>query len=221
MAASFSNLQIRSDDHIAVKNALTTLEIFPAFVSKSENDWVSVFPFATESQSEDESGELCRRLSAVLQSAVFVFKVRESDVFSYQLAVHGELVDSFNSWPGYPHSEANLTLGGKADCVLPFCIAGTTCDAIDKVLLSGGKGLDSGLTAGAGLGSIKNQMVNAAPWWAKPFVWSGMTLMALWKKDQAADDAVIWRAIRLATAFATLLDVVPERMNSGYVQIKD
>jgi hypothetical protein len=221
MAFSFSNLQIRSDDNIAVKNALTSLEIFPAFVSKPENDWVSVFPFATENQNEADSGEICRKLSADLGTAVFVCKVKDSDVFTYDLAVNGELIDSYNSWPGYPHSEPTMTLGGKAACVLPFCIAGTTCDAIDKVLLSGGKGLDSGLTAGAGLGSIKNQMVNSSPWWAKPFVWSGMTIMALWKRDQADKDAVIWRGIRLATAFATLLDVVPERMNSGYLQIKD
>ena len=176
---------------------------------------MSVFPLASDLQSAGTE------LSRILNAAVFSFVVEENDVFKYALFVNGDLIDQYNSWPAYPDSQNTLPDGGTAAAVLPYCIVGTTGDAISKVLLSRGKGLESGLNGGTGLLSIKNQLVRSSSWWARPFVWTAMTAMEWRKKNQPATATVIWPGIRLATAFATLLDIPAERVNSGYGAIKD
>jgi hypothetical protein len=231
LGSTYTNLQVRGEDNVVVKNALIAAKIFPVFVSKAESGWVSAYPWLADEEADNDTAsfqsleKMCVALSQELETAVFAFAVVNSDVFRYFFALNGKLLDTYDSWPGYTAAEAltstPVPTGWRGDVLTSYMIPGTTVGAVNKVLSNSGGGLDSGLVGAGGVRTLKVQLVKTAAWWLKPFVWIFMSVIELLKRISPPSTVIIWRGVRLATAFATLMDLPPERINSGYKQIKD
>ncbi len=233
MGSSYANIHVRSDDQNAVKRALTQINALPAFVSKPKNGWVSAYPSDVESQAEDTMKQICSQLSGTVNAGVIGIIVHDSDVFLYTLAENGQVVDQYNSWPGYFDGTGDTPSGGKVEKLLPYCAAGTTSESLRKLLESGGKGLDSSFPVGDVGSMMKKQLVKASPWWAKPAVWGAVTVFQAAQKGKSAASPtltptmspemldMIWKGDKMATAFAGLLAIDQDRISSGYDHIDE
>ena len=232
MGSSYTNVHVRSGDQNAVKKALTQINALPAYVSKPKNGWVSAFPSEVEDQSESSMKRVCTELSGALKTGVFGITVHDSDIFLYTLAENGQVVDTYNSWPGYFDGNSDTPDGGNVEKLMPYCIAGTTPEKLASILQSGGKGLDS-TTSSTDLGAIKRQLVKASPWWAKPVVWGAASVFQATQKGKSASAKslipsmptemlnMIWRGDNLASALAETMGISHDCMSSTYEHIKD
>src|SRR6266404_4610009 len=100
MGAFFTNLQIRNASTRAICSALPKLTEDRAYVSPESRGWVTVYPEATEDQSETIRG-IASGLSKTLKADVLGFLVHDSDIAMYWLYQNGRLTDEFNSAPDY------------------------------------------------------------------------------------------------------------------------
>src|SRR6516164_7671592 len=119
MGSSYANVHVKMNDVNVVRAALRKCDVIPAYLSKSGGGWISIFP-------EDSEKEICQSLSAELKCPVFAFQVYDSDVFYYWLYVNGEMIDEYDSWPGYFDGNGDKPVGGKVQEVLSLCLPGTT-----------------------------------------------------------------------------------------------
>ena len=233
MGSSFASLHIRSNDTNAVRKAFEqTAAAQPVFVSKAEKNWVSAYSHPIDSQDESLMRSICEQLSESLKTGVFGLIVHDSDILIYVLAENGTVVDQYNSWPGYFEGNDTPPSGGDVQHLLKYCVQGTAAESLDSVLRSGGKGLPGGMSEMmGGVGAIKKQLVKSSPWWAKPVVWTAMSLMEAKSKkggttatapalDPGMTDAV-WRGDRMASALAKLLGIAEDRAKACYAHIED
>jgi len=231
MGSSFTNVHIRTRDTNAVKDAFLKIEACPAFVSKADENWVSAYSERTDSQNEDVMKSICEQLSASLNTGVLGLIVHDSDILIYVLAENGKVIDEYNSCPGYFDGEDSPPNGGNVERLLKYCVAGTSADALDSLLKSGGKGLPGAMGDMMGVGSVKKQLVKSSPWWAKPVVWTAMSLLEARNKSTGATTTApplspemadaIWRGDRLASAMARVLGIAEERVKASYGHIED
>ncbi len=129
-----SNLHVRDARPEAVADALRAADATPAYITgASANGWISLYP-AGIGQDGDALHALAVRLSASLRQAVIAFLVHDSDIFIYWLARNGELLDHYNSAPGYFGDEIVGPEGGDAALLLEFCLPTTTEEQIKAIL---------------------------------------------------------------------------------------
>lgn len=138
MGSFFTNIHVRKVASKAVGDALPKLTDGPAYVSPEANGWVTVYPEATEDQSEETLRAIAGGLSQALKADVLAFTVHDSDIALYWLFRNGTLVDEFNSAPDYfgnAVSEAERErVSGRVEVLLPLCIGGTTPEQLAAVL---------------------------------------------------------------------------------------
>ena len=101
-------------------------------MARSDNDWVSVYPFLTE----DDFAYLkmvAEKLSARLDVPVFGFIVPNAEEFKYVIYRNGSLLDEFHSQLKQSDKKHSNT-GGNPDVVLPLCKAGTKKQELKALL---------------------------------------------------------------------------------------
>jgi hypothetical protein len=134
VGAFFTNIQVRSGEADDVEQALRPLLKAKAYLSKSENGWVSVFPEQTETQDESLQ-RMTQSLSAMLKTDAVGIMCHDSDVFLYWLGREGNIVDEYNSLPNYfDDSMPEEPTGGEAALLEPLLAAGVTRDQVFEVL---------------------------------------------------------------------------------------
>lgn len=136
MGAFFTNLQVRGASTEAICNVLPKLTTARAYVSPQSNGWVTVYPEATETQS-DTICAMAEGLSKMFKTDVLGFLVHDSDIAIYWLYRCGDLLDHFNSAPDYfDEADAEMHDGVRSDtdALLPLCVAGTNRTQLDRIL---------------------------------------------------------------------------------------
>src|SRR5579883_1596598 len=134
MGSSFTNIQVRTKNADAVKAALEKAKILPAFVAaRAESDWVSVYPRETESQDGETLKRIANELSREVNTGVFGVLVHDSDIFMYVLCENGQLIDEYDSDPGYFDGRNVMPSGGKMEALQKYCVPGTTVEELAKV----------------------------------------------------------------------------------------
>lgn len=233
MGSSYTNIQVNCDDQNSVKKALAQISHLPAYVSKQKNGWVSAFPSETEDQSDETMRRICGQLSGALKTGVIGITVHDSDIFLYALAENGQVVDEYNSCPGYFDGNDDTPSGGNVQKLLPYCKTGTTEEALKKLLASGGKGLDASMPTGDVGAMLKRQLVKASPWWAKPVVWGAVSVYQMARKGKETTAPtmtapmplemmdMVWKGDKMATAMAEILAIDHDRMISGFEYIDE
>ena len=138
MGAFFSNYQVRSDSQAAVVPVVRELLEARAYVSVSKNGWVSVFDENGDNHSEKDLEGLTGRFSERLQTTVISFRVHDSDVFEYWLALNGKLLDPFSSSPDYfgvKEKQENQRLAGDPGALRSLCQLKTEDSELRRALL--------------------------------------------------------------------------------------
>jgi hypothetical protein len=134
MGTFFTNLHIRSADHLAVAGALRLAGALPAYVTEAADGWVSAYPQATEEQDVDLLERMAEAVSGALEAAVLAFLVHDSDVFIYLLSEDGATVDRYNSRPNYFGGDPSPPEGGEAARLVPLARPGTRTRQIEEIL---------------------------------------------------------------------------------------
>ncbi|HWI66661.1 MAG TPA: hypothetical protein VNT75_33020 [Symbiobacteriaceae bacterium] len=70
-------------------------------VSPSRNGWVGVHDSKMQGQGEALCADVARQLSGRLNTTAVTFLIHDGDFLCYWLARNGELLDEYNSMPGY------------------------------------------------------------------------------------------------------------------------
>ncbi len=232
MGTFFTNIQVRSNDPKAVREALVKIDATPAFLSKAEGGWVSAYPHETESQSEEDMKRICSELSRAINTGVLGVTVHDSDVFHYVLAENGSIVDEYDSCPGYFEGTDEEPSGGVVTKLLPYCVAGTDSIELEKLLRSSGKGLSmtSGIDSKSEMKLLKRTLVKNSPWWAKPFVWGAVSFMQLKSSKNPVStltmpeilmEDVLWTGDKLAAELGKMLGIPYEKITSGFEYIEE
>jgi hypothetical protein len=136
VAASFTNIHLRSEDAAAVRAALDAAEITQSkMFGRAGTPWVSVYPRATEDGEPDFSllKAFAFALSKHMNTAALAVLVEESINFRFALYQNGILLDEYALHPDYP-DKSKPPSGGKTEVLLPFSIPGTSKKDIDLLL---------------------------------------------------------------------------------------
>jgi hypothetical protein len=137
MGSFFTNYQVRGKSTTEVRDALAPLVETRAYVSPEKGGWVTVYDEASDDQNDETFKHIAAELSRKLQTAVFAFLVHDSDIAIYWLCQNGALIDEFNSAPDYfkeAGEKAKARVRGKAEALLPLCVAGTSLAQVEEVI---------------------------------------------------------------------------------------
>lgn len=99
MGSFYGSIQVRSDDHAAVKDVAEKVgreQNGRMLVGPVIDGWVGLYP-----DMNGQSSFIGTAVAAQLEADVLHLIVHDSDVFAYWYYQRGELVDSFWSTPGY------------------------------------------------------------------------------------------------------------------------
>jgi ankyrin repeat protein len=128
------NVNVRSRDRSAVEQAVRELRVEAAWVTGSENGWITVYEQRASAQDDAWIREVTERLSAALQVPAIGFLVHDSDVVCYWLCDEGKLVDHFNSHPDYFEFNDPGPRTGRADVLVKYCADGIQLTDVQPIL---------------------------------------------------------------------------------------
>lgn len=112
MGSSYSNITLHGPERARIIQSLEARGR-QAYVGPAMNGCVVVF----DEQSEDDpdlGADLARELTAELGGAAVAAMVHDDDIFLYSLVRAGEVVDEYNSRPGYFEGDDTPPSGGNA-----------------------------------------------------------------------------------------------------------
>lgn len=223
MGAFFTNLQARANDPAAVAAALEPLlGADLAWMSRSQNGWVSIYPESTEGQDARVLEGLASGLSATLGAPVLGILIHDSDVLHLWAFANGALVDEYDSNPDYfeevsPEDRARLQ--GCPEILAGLGPAGTSAQAIAEALA--GRGIKPAADD-AQIAAIKSrlearleQMKKTQPKLARQF--EGQVAEMLEKLAGESEAAFVEGRLE---ALATALGIEPARAMAGYRDIE-
>ena len=98
MGNFYTSYTLRGPDQ---KSVAAVLAGRSAIVSPVQENCVVVFDEESEGQSDEVIAELASQLSGELQCPLLAVLNHDDDIFMYWLYLNGELVDEYNSTPGY------------------------------------------------------------------------------------------------------------------------
>jgi hypothetical protein len=134
MGTFISNLHVRRAECQAVVEALQSLGATPAYLGDEPGGaWLNVFPEAGE-QNLPALQEIAQGLSRILRRPAIAFLVHDSDVLQYSLADGGEVLDSYDSAPGYFEGKKREPEGGNVTVLKRYCLAGTSIEQLLRLL---------------------------------------------------------------------------------------
>lgn len=111
-----------------------------AFVTPVTNGFLYVYDEQCDSQDAEDIERLATELSSQLETAVLAVLNHDDDILMYWLCDKGELVDAYNSFPGYFDSgeddadEGVLPRGGDAAKLVRTLGAATSARKVHEVL---------------------------------------------------------------------------------------
>lgn len=113
MGNFYTNYTLRGPSQREVAGALGGRN---AIVTPSENGCLVVFDEQSDDQDQQIIDDLASRLSSECQCAVLAVLNHDDDILWYRLYQDGELIDEYDSSPGYfdPEAEPSAPAGGDA-----------------------------------------------------------------------------------------------------------
>lgn len=140
MGGFYSNYTLRGPSQQAVVSALAGRK---AIVTPEDNGCIVVFEEQTDDQDMEFIGHLATYLSENLHCSVLAVVDHDDDILYYQLYEDGDLIDEYDSTPGYfdPSAEPSAPAGGNAR---RLCAAFDASDnaAVEKILRKSSFGKD-------------------------------------------------------------------------------
>jgi hypothetical protein len=131
------NFHFRTTDHRALSEALDRRGIGRYRVVPARSGWTSLCEEQASEQDDRRIRDLAGGLSEDLHVPAIAFMVHDSDIACYWLFDNGQLLDEYNSDPGYFESDADgppSPSGGRADVLLRYCRPGVRQDELAAML---------------------------------------------------------------------------------------
>ena len=113
MGGRWTSLTVRAASQEAVVAALRKLRR-TAFVGPCESGWVSIFDEQCEMQSETDTVGLGNDVTRLLGTPGLAILVHDGDMLCSWVFRDGNLIDRYDSWPGYFHGLDPKPEGGNA-----------------------------------------------------------------------------------------------------------
>src|SRR5260370_40549738 len=116
------NFHFRTTDDRALPEVLNRRGITRYRVVPAKSGWTSLYEEQASEQDDRRIRDLASGLSEDLHVAAIAFLVHDSDIACYWLFDNGQLLDEYNSDPGYFDSDADgppSPSGGRTDVLLP------------------------------------------------------------------------------------------------------
>jgi ankyrin repeat protein len=101
MGASFTNYQVHTRSVSECAKAVARVVSSRALITDPKNEWITVYDETSDAQNLKEIRRIAKSLSAKLSTSALALLVHDSDVFLYLLYDQGQLIDQFDSNPGY------------------------------------------------------------------------------------------------------------------------
>ena len=131
------NFHFRTTDHKAVSEALDRRGIRRYRVVPANSGWTSVYEEQASEQDDRRIRDLAGSLSENLHVPAIAFMVHDSDIACYWLLDNGQLLDEYNSDPGYFDNDTDgppSPSGGRADVLVRYCRPGVRQDELAAML---------------------------------------------------------------------------------------
>lgn len=132
MGTFLTNVHIQTTSPEQVIEAMQSLEVRGAWLSGPNGPWITLW----DSMGLTRSEEVAQHLSRQLEAPVITFMVHDSDILMYQLYDNGQMLDEYNSCPGYFDGDASMEEASQADCetLKRYCRSETTKDELESLL---------------------------------------------------------------------------------------
>jgi hypothetical protein len=131
------NFHFRTTDDRALAGALKRRGIRRCRVVPAKTGWTSLYEEQASEQDDGRIRDLAGGLSADLHVPAIAFMVHDSDIACYWLFDNGQLLDEYNSDPGYFDSDADgppSPSGGRTDVLLRYCRPGVRQEDLAAML---------------------------------------------------------------------------------------
>jgi hypothetical protein len=130
------NFHFRTADDKALSEALKRRGATRHRIVPAKSGWTSLYEEQASEQDDRRIRDLAAGLSKDLLVAAIAFLVHDSDIACYWLYENGELLDEYNSAPGYfDESDGPPTpSGGRTDVLVRYCKPGVSQDDLAQVL---------------------------------------------------------------------------------------
>jgi hypothetical protein len=131
------NFHFQTTDDRALSQALNRRGISRYRVVPAKNGWTSLYEEQASEQDDRRIRDLAGGLSKDLHVPAIAFLVHDSDIACYWLFESGELLDEYNSNPGYFDSDADeppKPSGGRPDLLVRYCRPGVRQEDLAAML---------------------------------------------------------------------------------------
>jgi hypothetical protein len=131
------NFHFRTTDDRALSEALDRRGVTRYRVVPAKSGWTSLYEEQASEQNDGRIRDLAGGLSEDLHVPAIAFLVHDSDIACYWLFDKGQLLDEYNSDPGYFDSDADgppSPTGGRTDVLLRYCRPGVRQDELAAIL---------------------------------------------------------------------------------------
>lgn len=131
------SLHFRTTDDRVLSEGLGRRAISRYRVVPAKSGWTSLYEELASEQDDRRIRDLAGGLSGELHVPAIAFMVHDSDIACYWLFDNGQLVDEYNSDPGYFDSDADgppSPSGGRTDVLLRYCRPGVQQDELATML---------------------------------------------------------------------------------------
>ena len=131
------NFHFRTTDDRALAEAVGRRGVSRYRVVPAKNGWTSLFEEQASEQDDRRIRDLAGGLSRDLHVPAIAFLVHDSDIACFWLFDNGQLLDEYNSDPGYFDGDADgppTPSGGRPDVLLPYCRPGVRVDEVAAIL---------------------------------------------------------------------------------------
>src|SRR5438105_337697 len=131
------NLHFRTTDDKALSDALGRRGVSRYRVVPAKSGWTSLYEEQASEQDDRRIRDLAGGLSEDLHVPAVAFMVHDSDIACYWLFDNGQLLDEYNSDPGYFDTDADgppSPSGGRTDVLVRYCQPGVRQDELAAML---------------------------------------------------------------------------------------
>lgn len=131
------NFHFRTTDDRALAEALGQRGISRYRLAPAKGGWTSLYEEAASGQDDRRIRDLAGGLSKDLHTAAIAFLVHDSDIACYWLFDDGQLLDEYNSDPGYfdPDTDGPPSpAGGQPEILLRYCRPGVRPEELAAIL---------------------------------------------------------------------------------------